>query len=179
MNKKQIQKNLNLLDWYDSLVFALAFVVLLFAFCVRVITVNGSSMNNTLAGGDRMLVQSILYTPEYGDVVVTDSFISHGKPLVKRVIALGGDVVDFDEQTGVLSVNGTALDEPYLPEQNYTTGDIEYPYTVPEGTVFLAGDNRNNSKDSRFQEVGPIDERDILGKAFFRVFPFNKIGKIQ
>lgn len=179
MNKKQFQRNLNALDWYDSLVFALALLVLMFTFCARIIGVNGSSMKNTLSEGDRLLVQSILYTPERGDLVVIDSYIDYGKPLVKRIVALGGDVVEIDTEQGLVYVNGQPLNEPYTAESTQVAGNIEYPFTVPDGTVFLIGDNRQHSTDSRFTKVGCIDERDVLGKVLFRVFPLNKIGTVK
>ena len=147
--------------------------------CGDIVVVSGSSMNNTLTDGDRLLVQSTFYTPQRGDVVVVDSYINYGKPLVKRVIAKGGDTVDIDVEQGLVYVNGEALDEPYVPEGTLSTGNVEFPLTVPEGTLFLMGDNRQHSTDSRSSDVGFIDERDILGKVVLRIYPFNKIGLIQ
>jgi len=112
-------------------------------------------------------------------VVVVDSYINYGKPLVKRVIAKGGDTVDIDVEQGLVYVNGEALDEPYVPEGTLSTGNVEFPLTVPEGTLFLMGDNRQHSTDSRSSDVGFIDERDILGKVVLRIYPFNKIGLIE
>ena len=179
MEETRFQRNVDILDWYDALVFALAVLVLVFAFCARIVVVSGSSMNNTLTGGDRLLVQSTFYTPQRGDVVVVDSYINYGKPLVKRVIAKGGDTVDIDVEQGLVYVNGEALDEPYVPEGTLSTGHVEFPLTVPEGTLFLMGDNRQHSTDSRSSDVGFIDERDILGKVVLRIYPFNKIGLIE
>ena len=179
MEETRFQRNVDILDWYDALVFALAVLVLVFAFCARIVVVSGSSMNNTLTGGDRLLVQSTFYTPQRGDVVVVDSYINYGKPLVKRVIAKGGDTVDIDVEQGLVYVNGEALDEPYVPEGTLSTGNVEFPLTVPEGTLFLMGDNRQHSTDSRSSDVGFIDERDILGKVVLRIYPFNKIGLFE
>ncbi len=179
MEETRFRRNMDILDWYDALVFALAVLVLVFAFCARIVVVSGSSMNNTLIDGDRLLVQSTFYTPQRGDVVVVDSYINYGKPLVKRVIAKGGDTVDIDVAKGLVYVNGEALDEPYTPEGTLSTGDVEFPLTVPEGMLFLMGDNRQHSTDSRSSSVGFIDERDILGKVILRLYPFNKIGLIQ
>ena len=179
LEETRFQRNVDILDWYDALVFALAVLVLVFAFCARIVVVSGSSMNNTLTGGDRLLVQSTFYTPQRGDVVVVDSYINYGKPLVKRVIAKGGDTVDIDVEQGLVYVNGEALDEPYVPEGTLSTGHVEFPLTVPEGTLFLMGDNRQHSTDSRSSDVGFIDERDILGKVVLRIYPFNKIGLIE
>ncbi len=179
MEEKRFQRNVDILDWYDALVFALAVLVLLFAFCARIVVVSGSSMNDTLTDGDRLLVQSTFYTPQRGDVVVVDGYINYGKPLVKRVIAKGGDTVDIDTDAGLVYVNGEALGEPYTPEGTLSAGDVTFPLTVPEGTLFLMGDNRQHSTDSRSSSIGFIDERDILGKVLLRLYPFDKIGVIQ
>ena len=112
-------------------------------------------------------------------MVVTDDLIDYGKPLVKRVIALGGDVVDIDFQTGAVTVNGETLEEPYIRELTLLDEGQTFPLTVPQGKLFLMGDNRCQSKDSRSPEIGCIDERDILGKAILRIFPLQKIGVIQ
>lgn len=167
------------IEWFESIVFALTVLVLVFTFVVRVAAVNGISMENTLQPGDRLLLQSVGYTPQRGDVVVTDDLIDYGKPLVKRVIAVGGDVVDIDFQTGAVTVNGETLEEPYIRELTLLDEGQTFPHTVPQGKLFLMGDNRCQSKDSRSPEIGCIDERDILGKAILRIFPLQKIGVIQ
>ena len=163
MEPKQSKENA-LFEWYDSLVFALAVIVLFFVFAVRIITVSGVSMQPTLYGGDRVAVQSMLYTPQRGDVVVVDGYINYGDPLVKRIIALGGDTVDINFETGAVTLNGAVLEEPYISAPTTTGYDVEFPVTVPEGCVFVMGDNRPRSLDGRSTEVGFIDERDILGK---------------
>ena len=170
--------NQNIVEWYEALIFALAFLVLLFTFVVRVVAVNGSSMVPTLNSGDRLLVQSSLFQVERGDVVVIDSYIDYGKPLVKRVIAVGGDRVDINAETGEVFVNGQLLDEPYIAEATRQKGDMEFPLTVPEGYLFVMGDNRMHSTDSRYQDIGFIDERDILGQVLYRTYPFSAIGSI-
>ena len=177
MEPKQSKENA-LFEWYDSLVFALAVIVLFFVFAVRIITVSGVSMQPTLYGGDRVAVQSMLYTPQRGDVVVVDGYINYGDPLVKRIIALGGDTVDIDFETGAVTLNGAVLEEPYISAPTTTGYDVEFPVTVPEGCVFVMGDNRPRSLDGRSTEVGFIDERDILGKVLLRVFPLSSFGKI-
>lgn len=179
MEEKRFQRNLDILDWYDALVFALTLLVLVFTFAARIVVVSGHSMEHTLQNGDRLVVQSTLYTPKRGDVVVVDGYINYGKPLVKRVIAKGGDVVDLDTDAGLVYVNGEALDEPYAAELTRVAGNMPFPVTVPEGSLFLMGDNRQHSTDSRFASVGFIDERDILGRVLVRIFPINKIGRIQ
>ena len=165
-------------EWYDSLVFALTVIVLVFVFLCRIIVVSGISMEPTLESGDRVVVQGILYEPQRGDVVVVDSYIEYGDPLVKRIIALGGDTVDIDFETGEVYVNGEVLYEPCISAPTQQSFDIEFPLTVPEGQVFLMGDNRPHSTDSRSSQVGLIDERSILGKVLFRIAPINRLGKV-
>ena len=178
MTSRRRKSNQNIVEWYEALIFALAFLVLLFTFVVRVVAVNGSSMVPTLNSGDRLLVQSSLFQVERGDVVVIDSYIEYGKPLVKRVIAVGGDRVDINAETGEVFVNGQLLDEPYIAEATRQKGDMEFPLTVPEGYLFVMGDNRMHSTDSRYQDIGFIDERDILGQVLYRIYPFSAIGSI-
>ena len=179
MENSKNSRSRDQIEWFESIVFALTVLVLMFTFVVRVAAVNGISMENTLQPGDRLLLQSVGYTPQRGDVVVTDDLIDYGKPLVKRVIALGGDVVDIDFQTGAVTVNGETLEEPYIRELTLLDEGQTFPLTVPQGKLFLMGDNRCQSKDSRSPEIGCIDERDILGKTILRIFPLQKIGVIQ
>ena len=179
MEEKQLRRNADILDWYDALVFALTLLVLLFAFCARIVMVSGHSMEATLQDGDRLLVQSVGNQLERGDPVVVDGYINYGKPLVKRVIAKGGDVVDINTDEGRVYVNGSPLEEPYTLESTLVAGDVKYPLTVPDGMLFLMGDNRQNSTDSRFSIIGCVDERDILGKVLLRIFPINKFGSVQ
>lgn len=169
----------NILEWYEALISAVVILVLAFSFVFRIIQVEGESMERTLYQGQKLVVWGAGYTPARGDVVIVDSYTSYGRPLVKRVIALGGDSVDIDFETGVVQVNGEVLDEPYLSEPTWLSCDVEFPITVPEGTVFLMGDNRNNSLDSRSSKVGCIDERDILGKVLLRFLPFEDFGVIE
>ena len=179
MENSKNRRSRDQIEWFESIVFALTVLVLVFTFVVRVAAVNGISMENTLQPGDRLLLQSVGYTPQRGDVVVTDDLIDYGKPLVKRVIAVGGDVVDIDFQTGEVTVNGKTLEEPYIRELTLLDEGQTFPLTVPQGKLFLMGDNRCQSKDSRSPEIGCIDERDILGRAILRIFPLQKIGVIQ
>lgn len=178
LEEKRSVRNLNLIEWYDALVFALAVLVAFFIFFARVVAVDGSSMLPTLTNGDRLIVRSIGYKPAAGDIVVIDSYINYGKPLVKRVIAVGGDTVDIDQAAGAVLINGQPLDEPYLTGGTTVIGDMGFPLTVPQGSVFVMGDNRQHSTDSRFMSIGFIDVRDVLGEAVLRVFPFDKAGRI-
>ncbi|WP_458861917.1 signal peptidase I [Acidaminobacterium chupaoyuni] len=169
-----------LFDWAEALVFALAILVTVFAFVVRLSGVDGESMYPTLYNGDQLLVASAGYTqPKRGDVVVlmADSFMA--QPLVKRVIAVGGDTVTVNGESGEITVNGKTLYEPYINETTAFMGDREYPLVVPKNEVFVMGDNRNRSSDSRLSEVGTIPYEKIVGKVVFRLFPFSRIGGIQ
>ena len=167
------------LEWYEALISAALVLVLVFSFFFRIIQVDGSSMVPTLVNGDKLIVWGAGYTPQRGDVVIVDSYTSYGKPLVKRVIAKGGDTVSIDYATGTVAVNGEVLQEDYIAEPTYLGYDVTFPYTVPEGTVFVMGDNRNQSLDSRSTYVGCIDERDILGRVLVCFMPFTDFGVVK
>jgi len=165
-----------LYDWMQSMVFAILALVCLLTFAGRYIGVRDISMTPTLVEGDRMIVQHMFYTPERGDVVIfSRQGLRDGVAMVKRVIAVGGDVIYIDVEAGRVYVNDAPLDEPYIYEAMWWTGDMIYPYTVAEGRVFLVGDNRNRSLDSRSTEVGTVDEREILGRVIAVVFPLNRM----
>ncbi|WP_294500752.1 signal peptidase I [uncultured Gemmiger sp.] len=173
------KSNYGLLEWIDSLVFAAVALALVFTFGVRIVQVDGSSMNPGLVNGERLLLSSLPYEPEYGDVVVIDSYTNYGKLLIKRVIGKEGDVINIDFDTGVVYRNGEPLDEPYTAEPTYLYEGVDFPLTVPDGMLFIMGDNRNNSKDSRSPEIGFVSEGDVLGKAVLRLTPFDKFGLIS
>ena len=175
---------------------ALFVVVLLFTFVCRLVTVDGPSMNNTLQHGDRLIISNLFYKPDIGDVVVLQNAnsVEFPAPIIKRVIATEGETVDIDPKTWTVTVtdkdgNVMVLDEMYVNrvDGNMRIGtysdtyfyknaitENEYPHTVPKGHVFVMGDNRNSSLDSRL--LGDIDERMILGKAYVRVLPNPQIG---
>ena len=160
-----------------SLVGVLVVLALVFTFVGRLILVDGISMEPTLIDGEMMVVRSLGCTLEQGDIVVLakDGF-HNGDAIVKRVIAVGGQTVDIDYGTSTVYVDGVALDEPYIKEYM-----IQQPYqtitsvTVPEGSIFVMGDNRNNSDDSRDETLGVVDERLVIGEAVLVLFPFNRI----
>ncbi len=156
-----------LFGWGESLMTVLIFFVVVFTFFVRLIGVDGTSMYPTLQDHSIMLVSNLNYTPEKGDIVVLRKEGFYGdQPIVKRIIATGGDTIDIDPITGDVIVNGEVLDEPYIAEKINTLekmGNMTYPQTVPEGSVFVMGDNRNYSTDSRDARLGMVDERYILG----------------
>lgn len=168
--------------WTQALIVVLVGLILVCTLAGRVIRVVGSSMVPTLHHNDLLLLQSVGYTPQRGDVIVLrkESFLSY--PVVKRVIATGGEHVTVDYTTGTVSVDGVALDEPYINEIMVDTGKPDLTVldvTVPEGSVYVLGDNRNNSSDSRHRDLGTVDERYILGKALFRIFPLTAFGAVR
>ena len=168
MLKDRFRRNKGILEWYDALAVAVAVIALVFTFAVRIVQVDGSSMNPSLYSGERLLIATFLQ-PDYGDVVVTDSYIPYGKPLVKRVIGKAGDTIDIDFEQGIVYVDGEALDESAYLENGTTTqsSDYTYPLTVPKGHVFVLGDNRGYSTDSRSSDLGMVDARYVIGKVQF------------
>ena len=160
-------------DWLDSLIYAILLILLIFTFFFRVVGVNGDSMNPTLQSGDWLTVSAITNEVKTGDIVVITQPNSLNEPLIKRVIAKGGDTVNIDFIEGTVTVNGKILYEPYIAEKTEISGDYVYPLEIPEGYIFVMGDNRNDSLDSRFRTIGLIDERYVLGVAETRSYPFG------
>ena len=137
-------------DWLDSLIYAIILILIIFAFFFRVVGVNGDSMNPTLNSGDWLTVGAITNEVETGDIVVITQPNSLNEPLIKRVIAKGGDTINIDFIEGVVTVNGVALYEPYIAETTEVMGDYVYPLEIPEGYIFVMGDNRNGCQETRF-----------------------------
>lgn len=167
-----------LYDWADALVYALIAIVLLFTLVVRMTGVIGDSMKPTLHENDKLMISNLFYTPKQGDIVVVTKKAFREEPIVKRVIAVAGQTVNIDFETGQVFVDGILQEETYIAEATTRKGDVEFPLYVQEGYLFVMGDNRNHSTDSRFSEVGLIDERMVLGKVLFRLFPLNDIGSV-
>lgn len=168
-----------LFNWADALVTALIFIVLLFALVVRTSGVDGLSMYPTLNDRDQLLISHLFYTPKKGDIVVIrkESFMS--EPIVKRIIATEGDKIDIDFERHIVYVNDEALDEPYINAPTARSFDMTFPSTVPKGCIFVMGDNRNESTDSRNSMVGFIDTRMILGRVILRYFPIGGLGPVH
>ncbi len=194
--RKQQERSLNwkqnLVLYIHDLLYMIVTIFVIFLLVFRVIVVSGSSMYDTLLNGDYLLLLSNVFyrDPQPQDIIVVskDSF-DDGAPIIKRVIATEGQMIDIDFQAGVVYVDGKPLDEPYV----YTPTNVEegmvFPLTVEENCVFAMGDNRNNSRDSRDPSIGQIDKREILGKAIFLFLPaadeghaapeFDRIGAIK
>ena len=165
-------------EWVQALVCSVLAVVLVFTFGARLIGVDGHSMVPTLQDGDRLLVLNSMLCGGYepGNIVVLrkESFLP--TPIVKRVIAAEGQVVDIDFTTGKVYVDGEQLQEDYVNELTYRAEGTEFPLTVPEGCVFLMGDNRNDSRDSRDPLLGAVDTRNLIGRAVFLLVPGETAG---
>ena len=164
----------NLYEWVQALVCSVLAVVGLFTFAVRITRVSGGSMRNTLRDGDLLLVLNGWlcgnYAPE--DIVILRKPDFHeGSPIVKRVVAAAGQTVDIDFDIGAVYIDGAELAESYIREPTLTDEGMKFPLTVPEGCVFVMGDNRNDSDDSRNPGLGPVDTRGVIGRAFFLVVP--------
>lgn len=182
---------MGLYDWLQCIVAAILFGILLFVFVGRIIGVDGKSMVPTLHNYDKVIMSNLFYEPKYGDIVVlkVDDPIFSDKPLVKRIIAVGGQTIDIDFDTGDVIVDGYVLEEPYIKDLTHDREDFKGPITIPQGYVFVMGDNRNASSDSRNSHVGLVDTRQILGKVYWIILPgadrkngepreWNRIGSV-
>lgn len=205
--KRKNPRVLSLFEWAETLAVSIAAVILLISVVVRHSPVNGHSMFPTLLGtavgaydeyaapdgkNDVLLISDLLYTPTAGDLVVTQSDYNMNEPLVKRVIAVGGQTLRIDFAKWEVYVDGKLLDETYVNREDFSMRSDNYvsvmnvcdraedgAYIIPDGYIFCMGDNRNHSSDSRFAGVGLIDERYVVGKVVLRIFPFDRIGTVS
>ena len=171
--KKQKAAGRDWYEWVQALVCSVLAVVVIFTFVIRLIGVDGHSMVPTLQDGDRLLVLTAPWCGDYqyGDVVVLREQTFLDEPIVKRVIATEGQTVDIDFVTGSVYVDGELIQEDYINEPTYTEEGTVFPLTVPEGSIFVMGDNRNHSNDSRDARLGTVDVRCVIGQAVVLAFP--------
>ena len=184
-----------LFDWLETFAFAFAFVLIIFTFLLKIVTVDGHSMEYTLSHGDRLIISDVMYEPKYGDIVVILNELTK-KPIIKRVIATEGQNVEINFNTWEIMVDGVLLDEPYINDEDKIEGiplrsdSCVSSFTVGENQVFAMGDNRNDSSDSRSfgnytrQEDGSyiytgFSEDDILGRVLLRITPLKKFGAVN
>lgn len=185
-NNKQASIAKELVDYIEVFVCAIGVVILLFSFCFRLCQVKGDSMKNTLLDGEALIVSDLFYEPAREDIIVFHQTGMLNEPVVKRVIATAGETVCIDHsyQTMIITItdaegNKTVLQEDYMKYDGMPLYLRDMTVTVPEGYLFVLGDNRNDSKDSRHSDIGLVDERRILGKVLFRVSPFSRFGSVE
>ncbi len=179
----EVEENISIssfiFEWANAFMVALVVVVLLLTFVWRQVTVSGTSMTDTLNDGDRLIISSFMYKPQYGDIVVVSHGQNYSEPIIKRVIATEGQSLSINYDTEEVSVDGVILDEPYIKGKTIKLRNpLEIPDKIPEGYVFVMGDNRDGSLDSRSTEIGLIPVENIIGKAELRIYPFNKFGSV-
>ena len=174
-----------ILDWVESFVFAVFVIILIFIFLFRIVTVDGSSMNSTLEDKDRVIISHLNYKPENDDIVVVNSSVLQ-KTLIKRVIGVAGDTVRIDYSKNKVYVNDKEISNEHIDstmldkgmfDPSYKVSDGTYEYHVPQNSIFVMGDNRNNSTDSR--TIGFISNDDVMGHVIFRLYPFKKFGSVK
>lgn len=183
-------------DWAEVFAVSVAIVVLMLTFAIRIATVRGNSMRETLHNGDVLIISDTFYTPSQGDIVVVQQKNSvFGAPLVKRVIATGGQTLEIDFYSWQVYVDGRLMEDDFVRRvsgemdvENYYSiyykflkenDDGGYTMTIPDGYIFVMGDNRNESSDSRSSAVGLVRKNEIMGKVIFRLFPLGKIGAVD
>lgn len=165
----------NFYDWIRSVLFAVVIVIFCLSFIFRLVDVKGTSMVSTLQNKDKVIVTNFCYTPDNGDIVVISHGVEYNEPIIKRVIATEGQTLKLDYENDRIIVDGVVLDEPYIDVSTFSGiyADYELPEVIPENKIFVLGDNRPVSKDSRCSEIGLVDVDAVIGKAQFILFPFS------
>jgi len=179
MPKEKYSLKLEVYDWMQCIVVALVACILIFTFVGRIIGVDGGSMLPTLEDGDKIIITSLYGKLEYGDIVVLTKREFSREPIVKRVIATEGQTVDINFRTGEVWVDDILLDEPYINAPTTRQLDMKFPVTIPEGCIFVMGDNRNKSTDSRASAIGFVDTRCVLGKAVNIIWPVSRFWDMK
>lgn len=179
--KKSPKKSIlsNLFDFVEAIVFAAVLAIVVLTIFVRTGFVEGSSMVPTMHEGDRYLISNLFYTPKQGDIIVFSPDVADNtgsKLWVKRIIATEGQKIYINPENGKVYIDDVLYDEPYL-NQITEPKITENPITVPEGHIFVMGDNRGDSKDSR--SIGCVDTRRIVGRLLVRIFPISKFGFVN
>ncbi len=190
-NKNTVQKNsfaAEVFEWLEMVVLSACVVLLIFTFVARPANVDGASMEDTLHDKEMLVISNLFYEPEHGDIIVFQKINSvHPAPIVKRVIATEGETIDIDFDTWTVTVTDVDGNKRVLDESEYrkllpdrrVTSDLSYPITLGEDELFVMGDNRNNSLDSRDSRIGIVKENEIIGKVCLRAFPLNKFGTVN
>ena len=180
--KEKFSIKTEVFDWLEAICVSIVGVILVFSLLFRSTLVEGSSMLPTLVNLDRVIiVNPVISKVDQGDIVVVTQPNNISQPLIKRVIATEGQTIDINFSTGDVFVDGVLLEESYIREKinEEPYNSVIFPFTVSEGCVFVMGDNRNESFDSRNAGIGEIDTRYIMGEAVFRIFPFDSFGFIE
>ncbi|MBQ1184027.1 MAG: signal peptidase I [Clostridia bacterium] len=175
-------------EWIDSVVLTVMVLLLVFTFLFRQVKIDGDSMYPTLEDGERVIISDVFYTPKYGDIIVISSEVYDNIPIIKRVIATEGQWVEIasgnvyvgEDRLNMLKVSDEFVGDVYTEEiiASGLLGKYDYPIQVPKNHVFVLGDNREVSLDSRTEVIGFVDCRQILGKALYRVYPIEKLGSL-
>ena len=178
--KKSKAVIIELYDWMEIMITVILFAILIFSMLIRVFSVGGESMIPTLQDGDKLIAIPFAGEIRTGDIVVFVPSDTRKRVLIKRVIAVGGQQVDIDAASGMVRVDGAVLEEGYIaePMDSDMPVDLPMPAAVPAGCLFVMGDNRNHSYDSRAAGIGMIDERYVVGKIVYRIWPYRMLGPV-
>lgn len=180
-NKNKFAYNTNrptnyLFDLFKSVIYMFAVIIIIFTFFIREVNVKGDSMNDTLQQNDKVVLTNFMYEPQPGDIVAINTPNLKDDHIIKRVIATEGQTLSIDYAEGTVTVDGVVLDEDYISSfTKKPENAFEIPYVIPEGKVFVMGDNRYISLDSRVADLGLVSVDEVIGKAQFIFFPFDRI----